>query len=347
MTDHLFGRSRLYSFPFWLIVDASWPPEVAETIFGGTKYRIYPPFRSAPANFVWMPEVAPHAIPFLPGTKPQMPQNLRLLTTASVPNLGTKPEILVCWAPEWNENNRPGNFPMDSLRLDWYGEQGSEAEPFLLSFLEQLRWLSGQWWIGRSVDGILGYVRNEFGILANGQPIERPLGTVRAHSPTGDEKPITNGLWLRSIENIQNAQLPLSYEILLLDARYTLAIGDLRMTIINAATACEQAIDYHFERIWNAVKKGEKYRKGKICKGYDISKHVSSDISALIERAFSSDHPRDYEFITHLWDARGNVAHGKAAEFRRNGNVHSVNQGSAQTMLRAAHQLVSWLTTLP
>jgi hypothetical protein len=89
---------------------------------------------------------------------------------------------------------------MDSLRLDISVDERSDrdfAEKLAVDLLQLLRWKSDQWWIMRSVQPLLGYVRNDFPVDERGIPNTdfNPSPHTRGHTPYGFEQPITQEMW--------------------------------------------------------------------------------------------------------------------------------------------------------
>ncbi len=341
------GTANLYSFPFWLIIDEKSPPVTQEIIVKDKRYRIYAPFRSAPANFTGMPEIKASMIPFTHGTKPNIGENTRMLTLAATPGLAIgdeKPRMVLNWGEKGSETVI--SLAMDSMRIDWFrGDDEQNIEKLLRAIFDQLRWMSKQWWIGHSVEGLSGYLRNQIAIKKNGQPVDDPIGRTKGYGVGTDVMPITNMMWKTAFKNISTDFFPPSHELLLLDAQHSLAINDYRTFIVRAATACEQAIDFHFERIWK-IHKSEKYRKGKICTGYEIDRHISEDLENFISKSFKISDPTSFALIANLWDARGNVAHGKAAVYRQDGEIKDMSLDMGNSIMLAAKKLLLWLENL-
>ena len=114
-----YGWCFIFSFPFLLYTDPERPPNVLEIQIEGIKYRIYPPFRAGPANFVPMPPVPGEVIPTLPeavGTLngiirgPAAMYSFPKLPGESVTHMQTEPDQQWQTVPQYR--------PMDAMRID-------------------------------------------------------------------------------------------------------------------------------------------------------------------------------------------------------------------------------------
>jgi len=344
------ARSYLFTYPFWIVVDRQSPPAIAEVNAGGYLLRLYPPFRSGPANFIPMPAVNPHAIPFIPGTKPEInPTFTHVPTLAAVSGLtpggqGGVP-LRFAWGADWGDLADVRDFPMDSLRVDIVGpneldesvadEAAKEASDRLTGLL---RWRSRQWWIGRSVDALAGYLRVRFSALEDGTPTENLQDAYKytsARTARGDELAVTADLWDTVVRNLRaNRSIP-THELLLMDAIYFEAIRDIRRSVLDCAAACE------------LVKDAVYGRKGWTKASYDLPKQIGENLQRFLSgRSYETDHPEHFAMIDHLWDARGNITHSGRVEYRQAGKVVQVDSTNAKEFIRSAEHCVAWLEGL-
>lgn len=247
------GESFLFSFPFWVFVNLKDPPKIVELKKPGSLIRVYPPFRSGPANFLPMPSINPNEIPFLPGIEVSSPKNHKFLTPASFPNLDKKKGLKICWDEEFEEGIQ--NFPMDSIRIDIIKKEddldsSNIIRKWMRQLLDNLRFFSLQWWIGRSTDGIQGLLRNTFPCNEKGVPLENPVGFVSAYAPEKDIIPIGKDLWDAAIRMLETESVPKNHLLILQDAQYFSSMGDYKRAILDLAICCEESKDLAFERIW-------------------------------------------------------------------------------------------------
>lgn len=345
------GQALLYSFPFWILCEKTNEFCVEEIEIHGTLIRVYPPFRSGKPNFTPMPPIAPNAIPFCKGQAPNIDPNFKLINISVLPGLRNrgKPSYLkLVWGEEWDDI--PEVMPMDSLRIDILN-QGDEtknklASEYVSRLLSRLRNESNQWWIDRSVASILGNLRASFKISNEGAALEVPYGHSSGRSPFGFERLITNELWNKSIFFAKESQEHHEEDVLVLDAYFLTATGDLRRAILDAATAAEMGKDRAFERIWKKKNKGKKFRRGKILSGYELPIHLNYDLEKLAGVSFAKTHPKDAILIERLWKLRGKVAHGLPLTFSSAKGTVKLEDEAMAEMISAVRILNTWLVSL-
>lgn len=338
------GESFVYTFPFWLYVKLPMNLETKELTFSRIPLRIYPPFRSGQANFIPMPYVNPHSIPFLPNSRPNIAPDFRPLSLAAIPVFDRR--ILLTWEDKWGDVP-PNPFPMDSLRVDVIVAERQEpiGEQVLRTFLRILRTRTRQWWVGHSVHGLVGHLRNVFPIRDRGEPLALPEGRTRGRTVDGDELPIEPIIWEASLGDLEQGITPPLYLELLLDGRYFGSIGDYRRAVVDLAMACEQAKDLAFERLWTTSSPGAPFHRGRVMSGYDLPEHLDRDLKRF-SHSYKEQHPDKFATLSELWDARGNIVHQGTAIFRRAGVGIEVDENACQNFVRGASHCVQWLESL-
>lgn len=345
-----YGTAFLLTFPFWIFVSLQDAPAFREFHFEGVKVRVYPPFRSGPANFLPAPHVKLEAVPQLV----QLGRPILVLqglppTLAMIPKFGIdahgKMAALACFGPEFKEGELDP-FPMDSLRVDVLK---AKPDPVLndvvARLLDMSRWRATQWWIRRSIDPLAGYVRNAIDLDQTGafqSPI-RPYGGV--HTVVGDEVPITDQLWGDCISRVARGELASQPVLRTLDALHSAACREYERAVIEAAIGVEQAKDNAFRRLWPRVRTGA-YRRGKVLTGSDVHEHITRVLEGYIGRNYATEHPENAAIINQLWFARGNVAHGSGAYYRSDGAMQPVDQPTAKRFAMVARHCVNWLLSL-
>lgn len=345
-----FGEAWLFSFPFWIMVDPADPPQIIDTHVDSIKVRAYPPFRSGPANFIPMPYINPHAIPWVQGARPNIASDYRIFSLATLPLLGAdsnaKAGIQLIWGETWDE--QPPHSPMDSIRLD-VAKSHHAIPDFLqsvaLRLLQYLRIISGQWWIGRSADAMLGYVRNSFPIDEDGKPLEPSTGYATARTISGFEHPVDNVAWTEAIARLSAGELPRESTLLVLDSYYYAAAGDFRAAVLSISQALEQEVERTFACLWGATTEAP-FKRGRVMRGSGLIDHLTSDLERLASRRFDTEHPDTFGLIEDIWLARGNVAHGGSAEFYRQRHRHIVDNEMAVRFAESARQCIDWLLEL-
>lgn len=343
------GTSFLCTFPFWLFVTRQDPPGILEAVVGETPVRFYPPFRSGAPNFLPMPYPRLTEVPFVDGTRPEIDSTYSPPQVAAIPQL-ERPKgdagIILVWG-EFEEEPEP--FPMDSMRIDVLApEEAAQqcVENVIPALLSQLRIRTRQWWIGHSIHGLAGLLRQTFGVLENGKPTEAPAARASARTVTGNELGVNSRLWREAVDGVsKGAELPVYHE-LLLDGSYFAAVRDYRRAVIDLAISCEQAKEETFRRLWESRAGAATYRRGRILSGYDLPEHIDVHLRDKFGRSLKDEHPGVFVTIAELWDARGNVAHGSGIIFRRNGTEVKVGEEQCKQFSSAAERCIDWLDSL-
>lgn len=345
------GDALLFSFPYWVLCDNSETFPVATPRINRTQIRVYPPFRSGKPNFTPMPPIDPHKLPFLDGRAPNIDPKFKFINLSVVPGLKNEEQdanLKLMWGEEWDET--PDVMPMDSLRIDVLNNGNEKKNEIAVNFvshlINHLRVDSSQWWIGRSVESMLGIHRAAFAIDKFGTPLETPYGLSQGRSPFGFEKPITKELWSDSILKAQQSKIVPEELVLISDAYFFAATGELRRAIIDAAIAAELVKDNAFEIIWRRENRGKNYRRGKILSGYDLPSHIDKDLKILAGVAFSDDFPKEAQLINRLWKLRGKVAHGLPLTFSSGKGMVKLDTEPTSEMIGAVKLLIGWLRTL-
>lgn len=345
------GTSYLFTYPFWIFVDKESPPNIREINAEDYLLRLYPPFRSGPANFIPSPDVNLHTIPFIPGKKPQMDLGVKQVSSLAIfPTLvkgrGGNAGVHTAWGPDWAKlEAEMRESPMDSLRIDIVGSSAIDenvADQAVRNagsdLIRVLRWRSRQWWIGRSVDALVGYLRIRFAALSDGTPIEKIESAPKYGSVSrarGDELAITAALWDSAVQDLRvQTTVPL-HALLLLDAIYFEAISDLTRSVLDCAAACELVKDTAYSR------------KGWPKSGYDLPEHIGNNLERFLSgHSYERDHPSHFAIVRNLWDARGNITHSAQAQYRVAGQVVKVDSTRTKEFITSAEHCIAWLNTL-
>lgn len=150
----------LFSFPFPVYVNTASPVSTTEERTERTTLRVYPLFRSAPANYIAAPSINASEIPRSEGMPVACTPAQHLRSLASIQVLAGEPDCsaLVTMAEEWEQELL--YFPMDSLRVDVLGASAQYpviASTLVKRLLDHLRVATCQWWIGRGLPAVQGY----------------------------------------------------------------------------------------------------------------------------------------------------------------------------------------------
>lgn len=311
----------VYGFPFWIYIDRKDPPKEVVLQSNIGDIRVYPPFRSSPGNFNPFPKIDITKIPGIKyrieGGVPLPPSPVIVRSLGLGQNASQNIHVV---ADESYDHLPQDNFPMDSLRLDYLGEEPyAEARAqYVRNLLNIIRWKTNQWWINRSMESLTGFYSGQsFQIDRDGKPQGAP-GTIFDLSGAGIlgvEIPLNSTLWTESIEaSAYDFSVP-DYESLFLDAAHYLAIGDLHLAVLNLMAACEQAKNRTYTRLWSERYPNIPYNRDDVQGNWDVRKHLDSKLKRYFGASYKDSYPEEWPLICDLWDARGNVAHGAACTY--------------------------------
>lgn len=339
-SDTASNSACLFTLPFPVYVDTDSAFDIQERRIDRRNFRIYPFFRSGPANFVPAPAIDPAQIPFLDGNKGLIVRGEPFPLLAGLPAMTHEEKasaILSCGKEFKNKSLR--YFPMDSLRIDVLGKSGSpeDASKLVNGLLDWIKVETRQWWIGREMPmGGRHYLRSVVPISGKGLFKGYPEGMGGFTTMRGDEVPLDSTIWHRVLKYVNQNFEPEDYHFLLLDAKYHSAVNEPRRAVIDAAVACEQAKDKTFISIvedqW-----GCKFKHGKYCSGYDLTKHINQDMRKMLDCEFSEADLEANEGIGLLWRCRGDLAHGKK---------RVIQKEELGIMIRSAEKCIGWLESL-
>ena len=340
------GRSYLFSFSFWLFVDKTNKPKIYTVQKGNKNYRFYSLFRSGESNRLPMPAIDSSNVPFLKRRKKlPFPVSGKLESLIAYPQPSDSTKLGL---PLLNEDleARMHDIPMDSLRIDVFPSENDNIDEEIISFIEYLRFHSGQWWINRSIEPIYGYLRNVFLADRYGAAIEKPITTVGARTTYGFEKAINDKIWRKSIEDWKLDREILLEDVLLLDAYYFLAVKDYRRFVLDTAMTCEINKNKTLKRLWKKSSFSETFYNEKINNGTNLPKHLDESLKILNYKSLKDENIETWKWIKKLWVCRGNVAHGNTPFFHEEGIEYYIDEASAKSMIKAARETIYWLKSL-
>lgn len=341
------GNAYFLTFPFWIFIDRNNTLTVQEIQLENLPLRIHPPFRSAPANYIPMPRVNPHSIPSI-GKQNNYPKAFDMSISA-VPLLEgalSEGKAFEFFQTPIFDNELPA-FPMDSMRIDMLSINRDEKvirETFR-EFINYIRFRTRQWWIGRSMDFIMGFIRNSAPFTESDTLIEPSQCMLQVSTINGDELPVNGDLWLAVIKDMVNKTEVPAFHYMILDAYYYAYTDDIKSAIINAATACEQAKDLTFERLWK-LKGNDNFKRGKVLRNYDLPDHISQDLEAFGGYSYSKSFPDEFNQIEDLWNARGNIAHGGPNMFWRDRKQIYIDRQLGIQLVKASDHCIKWLQSI-
>lgn len=334
------NNACFFTLPFPVYVDTHSAFDIQERRIERRNFRIYPFFRSGPANFVPAPAIDPAKIPLLDGNKGIDISKEAFPLLAGLPAMVQEKStsVILSCGSEF-ESKSLQYFPMDSLRIDVLGGSGSpdEASALVHNLLDWIKVETKQWWIGRELPmGGRNYLRSIIPITRSGHFLNRPEGMGGFTTMRGDELPMCSMIWSRVLKRLEQNAEPEDYQFLLLDAKYHNAVNEPRRAVIDAAVACEQATERTFVSIVEG-QWGKKFKHGKFFTKYDLVKHINQDMKNLIGCEFSGADPDANAGIDLLWKCRGDLAHGKHRDIKKE---------ELRRMINSAEKCIAWLEHL-
>lgn len=190
---------------------------------------------------------------------------------------------------------------MDSLRVDILAAgKGAVAERLVHDLIAHLRWRSRQWWIGRSMDALTGYLRHVSLIREDGSFASAPAPHAQLRTASVEEIPVTDAVWQTVSGDLNRLREVPIHEILLNDSQFFAAVNDVRRSILDSATACEYVKDMTAERLWKAANPGRKFRLSQRFPGRELPEHIAR-LGALSGRSFENEFPGSTVDIQRLW----------------------------------------------
>lgn len=347
------GKAYLFTFPFWIYTDQKQKLELKleEITYKGLKIRIYPPFRSAEANYTGMPYINPYNIPYPTNIKIRLNRNAEIFNLSVVPLLVnkeiTKPAALPIFTKEW-QSEIPEPFPMDSLRIDSLNlEEKSEhtIEKAINHFLSLIRTKTNQWWITHSTHVLMGYLRNEISIDEGGMPLDIPKGRCSIRAVSGFETGLNINIWNSCIIDLKNNVEVSYYKELFLDGIYYAAINAIRRSVLDLSSACEVAKELAIMKLWNKCNPDKNYKRTRVIKGYNLFDHLDTTLKGL-SCSYKEEHPENYQKIKNMWVTRQNVAHYGKAEYTEDGAKTPVDDNILRSFILASKHCIEWLETI-
>ncbi len=330
MKSELIWEMNIYTFPSWLIIDKTTLNEVITVTINDAELKIYPPYRSSPANEIFSPQ--PDKSIFPDGELKPINRNYKIPKTALYPLFNNDGVGIKSYQLEdkvsWNSNRKNRNdMPVDSIRIDVKSKSEFNLLKYMKYLLEIARINSNQWWIGHlpyTLDNITVTQKvNEKGlVLAENPPT---VWSPPCFVSFCNEKVIGLDIWRKAIEDSSLNKVPKIYKTSLLDSIYYTSRNDSRRAILDLANALDTAVDINFLRIWK-IRSSNNYSRKSFMNGipvkeglrYNSRTHIPLLIShvtnhVLSGRSFETEYPSEFMVITEFWDEiRNPTSHGKS-----------------------------------
>jgi hypothetical protein len=330
------GMALIATLPYWVFVERASELDPFDVVCDEGRIRVFAPFRSAPANFVPLPEVNLPAIPFPAGAPVTFDGVPSMSALAVMPNLENGQQVLA-WGREWGTDVR--YLPMDSLRLDAYPPaMGPASASVRRHLVSALRHHTRQWWIGRSLTGVVDITRAGFGVADDGSVV----GPAHLRGSTshlfGDERGVDAELWHIIAQDVKSRTEQSPSFDLLLDARWFAVSEDYRRAVLEAAIACELQVKTTFSQLLRS--RGVRFSEGKHLRGPGLKEWITADLARVFQRNLGADAQSHIDWVARLWDARGRIAHGGPTAYLVDGTLYPIDGQIIIHLLYAAEQVV-------
>lgn len=243
----------------------------------------------------------------------------------------------------------PSNYlPVDTIRFDSDNIMTHQTSKFLSQFIEHLRNISGQWWLGKdninknnvTLEGIVSFNGN--------------IGNFTSHSSMirllecNNGKPIDLKIWKEAISAVSSGNEINLARSIFLDAIYEEAKTNYRGVVLNIANAIDISVNHFFKKIFETKTPTEiSFERDSFVKLYRPHKKVNSTyipglisefMNHIINRDYKTEFPLNYETIRIFWlENRNSVAHG--------GNIN-IEKNEINILLNATEHLMNWIDSL-
>lgn len=346
------GYTYIYTLPYWIFTEDDDKWEVIGIDYNNYVYRVYRPYRHDKLPFLNTPtEIHTKQIPGF-----ESAQNTTFDPSFyGLPTIGDPLKKQLIYPGHENKLD-PKLLPKDSIRIDVLPKTGEmfqpvEADRFINNLMELVRWKTKQWWITRSSHGICRVGAFPFPIDRNSVPVKdkvRPFKPFTAIPLYGDEANLSDSIWKECLASacLDNEQVPV-YEMLLLEARYFLASGDIRQATLEASSAVDICKEIIFQRLWCANNPGKSYgdsKRNKLLRNWDYPRHLDVKFSNHFRRSYRQENPQEWSEINYLYEARNNIAHGGPNQYGQPPVV--VNEKVCRGFVMASTHCMGWLLEL-
>lgn len=235
--------------------------------------------------------------------------------------------------------------PADTIVVTYWGadspNEGTNLERFVIRpFVEWLRVLTRQWWIGRSMEGVNGPLHFIAPLDVEGKAVGAPTPVVRMTTAGPGMLAVTDKLWIEAWRRTLAGDVPLASKSLEMDANYMIASEEFRSGVILACSAIEAARDALLNRV------GAKASDMKTSRT-DLLKHLSVGLANITGADLRQDRPDLFRLATAFWSARGEAAHGRPVRWRFDGIDAPIEDTEFGTISDNLAHILDWLDGLP
>lgn len=232
-------------------------------------------------------------------------------------------------------------LPPDTLIVTVHGpESGAVGDlveaRILRPFLEWLRALTDQWWIGRSYERISGPLHFVAPVDEKNQVLGRPMPVTSTATAGSRMIAVTTDIWADAATRAIAGEPP-AERGLATDAKYMFVSKEFRSGVILACCAFEAARDGILDRAKTRLQK---------LGSLDLRKHLSSGFERVFGRNIAKERPDLAALLSAFWLARHHAAHGKRIEWRIAEIRASIEDVSVSDFTGGIDSILEWLDTV-
>ncbi len=329
-----------YSYSGAMLTDGSLP--VLEGEIAGMKFEILPPSRIGSPSSKPTPQFDHHSFRrYFTFDEPlDFP-----IQMAAFPGAPTSEGATISYwnGPMDHPSTDAPELPRDTIVAVLHGSDsgshGDSIERHLLRpFLEWLRALTDQWWIGRSFEGICGPLHFIAPVDENGQVVGKPTAIARVSTSGARFALVDADIWKRAADNAV-ARTPPGEWALATDAKFMFASAEVRSGIVLACSAFEAARDRVLEQHNLALKSLK-------CSSTDLLKQLSKGFGDCFGRNLEQEQPEIFDQLKAFWIGRGDAAHGRSAQWRLKDQVIPLDFAPLSVLTSSIDGILNWICSV-
>ena len=326
-----------YSFSGFFVVDENLP--ILDGHLNHQSFEIKPPTRISEPTFRPTPQFTKHSFrsQFRVEGEIEFPINI-----SAFPSHVSGGASLNYWlgAGATLDPSVP-SLPPDTLTIVLEGENsGAQSElverHILKPFVEWLRVLTDQWWIGRSFEGVSGPLHLLIALNDAGNVIGSPMPVTQIRTAGIRFRKISPKIWMEAGDLVGAQKRPPASRILVSDAEYMLASREFRSSMISACCAIEASRDECLARNSTKIAKLR-------CSRTDLLQHLSVGFETAFNRNLKHELPELFAYLRAFWIARGDAAHGRPIDWHIGEKITPIDEAQLSGISDKACAILDWI----
>lgn len=325
-----------------MLISEDLPTLTAE--INGQEANIYAPVRVAEASHRPTPQLRLSNIKRFFSFDDFPPRFPLQVSTFPTQNTESGAGFSVWFGPSEDAPPDGPQLPPDTLIVELHGSNSQNEfdlvfKYFVEPLMSWLRVLTGQWWLGRSIEGATKPLQFVVMIGAERRFAGSPTPVIQFVSADESMIPITRKIWTDAADRGLGRKLPPPQDTLMSDANYMLASGEYRSGVILACCSIEANRDEILKR-HNIKLKDLNVSKT------DLLKHLSVGFEKVLGRNMESEDPDLFSYLKAFWVARGEAAHGKNVQWRSGKEIASIEDVPFGELSRSLRLLNAWVSSI-